>query len=120
MFGEYNSVELPQKEVWEYNSAKLPQREMFWEYNSAELPHMKCFEKIQLREVVSKEMFWEYNSVKLPQRKYFENIILQNCLKGNVLRIQFRRIALKSYVGIQLCRVASKKMFWEYNSAELP
>jgi hypothetical protein len=29
MFEEYNSVELPQKEVWEYNSAELPQREMF-------------------------------------------------------------------------------------------
>ena len=34
MFGEYNSVELPQKEVWEYNSAELPQIEMFWRIHS--------------------------------------------------------------------------------------
>ena len=92
---------------------KVVPKEKVWEYNSAELPQ--------------RGRFWEYNSVELSQRKCFENTTPQSCLKGNVLRIQFSRIASKGSMGIQLRRVASKRnvlriqfhriasyeMFWE-------
>ena len=83
---------VPKKKVWEYNSGELPQR----------------------------GRFWEYNLIELPQRKYFENTTPQSCLKGNVLRIKLCRIALKGSMGIQLHKVALKKIFWEYNFTKLP
>ena len=96
--------------MWEYNSVELPQREMFWEYNFTELPQMICFKKIQLRKVASKEMFWG-------------NTTPESCLEGNILRIQFCRISSKEMfweynsvklpqresVGIQLQKVAPKE-----------
>ena len=72
---------------------KVVPKEKVWEHNSTELPQ--------------RGRFWEYNSVELPQRKCFENTTPQSCLKGNVLRIQFNKIA-------------SNEVFWEYNSTELP
>ena len=71
----------------------------------------------------------------MPQRKCCEKTTPQSCLKGNVLRIQFSKIASnvifweynsaelpqrKYFEKIQLHRVASKEMFWEYNSVKLP
>ena len=75
--------------------------------------------RIQFSRIASKEVFWEYNSAELPKRKC-ENTTLESCLKWNILRIQLCTIASKGSVGIQLRRVALKKIFWEYNSAELP
>ena len=72
--------------------SRIASKEVFWEYNSVELPQKKCFEN---------------TFSKIPQREYFENTMSQNCLKWNILIIQF-------------CRIASKKMFWEYNFTELP
>ena len=72
---------------------KVVPKEKVWEYNPVELPQ--------------RGRFLEYNSIELPQRKCFGNTTPQSCLKKNVLRIQFSKIA-------------SKRIFWEYNFAELP
>ena len=115
-------------QVW-----RVASNEMFWEYNYVELLQREYFDntipqnrlkgnvlRMQFCRIASKRKCCEntipqsclkesveYNSAELPQMKCFENTILQNCFKGNILRIQFRRIA-------------SKEMFWEYNCIEFP
>ena len=78
---------------------------MLWEYNSAELPKRKV---------------WEYNSGELPQMKCFENTIMHNCLKGKCGNTTPQSCPKENILRIQFRRIASKEIFWEYNSVELP
>ena len=77
---------------------------MLWEYNSAELPKRKV---------------WEYNSGELPQMKCFENTIMHNCLKGKCGNTTPQSCPKENILRIQFRRIASKEIFWEYNSIEL-
>ena len=87
--------------------------------------------RIQLCKIASKEMFWEYNFVELPQRESIGiqlrkvapkgkcgNTTPESCLKWSVLRIKLHRVASKGSVGIQLRRVASKKILLDATSTE--
>ena len=118
IFWEYCSTELPQREYFEntvpQNCLKwniliiqfriIASKEMLWKYNSVELP---------------KKRVWEYNSGELPQMKCFENTILQNCLKGKCGNTTPQSCPKENIFWIQFCRIASKEIFWEYNSIEL-
>ena len=67
---------------------------------------------IQLKKVASKGSVG-YNSAELPQRKCFENIILQNYLKGKCGNTTLQSCLKENILRIQLCKIASKEMFWE-------
>ena len=119
IFWEYNSAECLKENVLRIPFCRIASKGIFWKYNSVELLQMKCL-RIQFRKIASKRKCCENTTLQSCLKWKCGNTTLESCLRLNVLRIQFYRIASMGSVGIQLCKVSLKKIFWEYNSTELP